>query len=182
MNLRMISGASIALITALAGCTTAETSDMADAPAVQSEAYADVADASGQTRAKARASQVGDSIRVNIEAAGMAQGIYAAHVHTIGRCDPPGFESAGGHWNPTTRQHGKDNPAGMHKGDLPNLMVGTDGRGTLEFTIPMAMIAEGATPLLDADGAAVMIHAKADDYRTDPTGNAGGRIACGVLG
>jgi Cu-Zn family superoxide dismutase len=69
----------------------------------------------------------------------------------------------------------------MHKGDLPNLLVGTDGRGSLEFLIAGAALRGGAAPLLDADGAAVVVHAQADDYRTDPAGNAGARIACGVL-
>jgi superoxide dismutase, Cu-Zn family len=108
----------------------------------------------------------------------MPQGTYAAHVHTTGRCDAPDFTTAGSHWNPTASQHGKDNPQGMHKGDLPNLLVGTDGRGTLEYTIAGADV--GA--MLDADGASIVIHTGADDYRTDPSGNSGGRMACGVFG
>ncbi len=113
----------------------------------------------------------------------MSPGSYGAHLHAVGRCDPPGFESAGPHWNPTGQKHGKDNPAGMHKGDLPNLLVGTDGRGSFEYTIPNAGLS-GMLPnrLIDGDGAAVVIHASADDYRTDPSGNSGARIACGVLG
>lgn len=111
----------------------------------------------------------------------MPPGTYGAHVHTTGRCDPPDFASAGPHWNPTGQQHGKNNPRGMHKGDLPNLMVGTDGRGSFEFTIPRASISGGAMRMLDADGAALVVHQSADDYRTDPSGNSGGRIACGVL-
>jgi Cu-Zn family superoxide dismutase len=69
----------------------------------------------------------------------------------------------------------------MHKGDLPNLTIGADGRGSMEYAIPASVITGGANPLMDADGAAVVIHAQADDYRTDPAGNAGARIACGVL-
>ena len=143
---------------------------------------ADVRDPAGMTMARATVAEVGDSIRVRVEAMGMAPGAYGAHVHAIGRCDPPGFTAAGPHWNPTGQQHGKNNPQGMHKGDLPNLAVGTDGRGSFEVTVPGARIAAGANPLMDADGAAVVIHASADDYRTDPSGNSGGRIACGVLG
>jgi Cu-Zn family superoxide dismutase len=111
----------------------------------------------------------------------MAAGAYGAHIHTTGRCDGPGFESAGGHWNPTDHQHGKDSPRGMHKGDLPNLLIGADGRGTMEVTIPQASIGGPVNRLLDADGAALVIHASADDYRTDPSGNSGARIACGVF-
>jgi Cu-Zn family superoxide dismutase len=79
--------------------------------------------------------------------------------------------------------HGKDNPKGMHKGDLPNLLAGADGRGSFEYTIPNATLS-GMSPnkLIDEDGAAIVIHAKADDFRTDPSGNSGDRIACGVLG
>jgi Cu-Zn family superoxide dismutase len=132
--------------------------------------------------ARATATQVGDSIRVKVEAAGLRPGTYGAHVHMTGRCDPPDFASAGPHWNPTGQQHGKNNPRGMHKGDLPNLFVGTDGRGSFETTVPRTSLTGGATPLLDSDGASVVVHAAPDDYRTDPSGNSGARIACGVLG
>lgn len=111
----------------------------------------------------------------------MPTGTYGAHVHSTGRCDAPGFESAGAHWNPTNHQHGKDNPVGMHKGDLPNLVIGSNGRGLMEVTLPNASLAGSVNPLMDADGAALVIHASADDYRTDPSGNSGSRIACGVL-
>jgi Cu-Zn family superoxide dismutase len=119
------------------------------------------------------ATQIGDSIRVKVEAAGMRPGTYGAHVHTTGRCDPPDFASAGPHWNPTGQQHGKNNPRGMHKGDLPNLFVGMDGRGSFETTVPRTSLTGGATPLLDSDGASVVVHAAPDDYRTDPSGIAG---------
>ncbi len=144
---------------------------------------ADLRDAQGRVRARATAETSGDSLRVRVEATEMSPGSYGAHLHAVGRCDPPGFESAGPHWNPTGQKHGKDNPAGMHKGDLPNLLVGTDGRGSFEYTIPNAGLS-GMLPnrLIDGDGAAVVIHASADDYRTDQSGNSGARIACGVLG
>lgn len=144
---------------------------------------ADVRDAQGRSRARATVEQSGDSLRVRIEASGMGPGSYGAHIHAVGRCDPPAFTTAGPHWNPIGQMHGKDNPKGMHKGDLPNLMVGADGRGSFEYTIPNAVLS-GMLPtkLVDADGAAVVIHARPDDHRTDPSGNSGGRIACGVLG
>jgi Cu-Zn family superoxide dismutase len=144
-------------------------------------ASADIRNVVGQSKATATATQVGDSIRIRVDAQGMPRGTYAAHVHTTGSCAPPDFTSAGPHWNPTGQQHGRNNPAGMHKGDLPNLAVGTDGRGSFEFTIPSASVAGGNMALLDTDGAALVIHAQADDYRSDPSGNAGSRIACGVF-
>ncbi|HEX9965338.1 MAG TPA: superoxide dismutase family protein [Allosphingosinicella sp.] len=144
---------------------------------------ADLRDAQGRVRARVSAETSGDSLRVRVEAAGMAPGSYGAHLHMTGRCDAPDFASAGPHWNPTAQKHGKDNPAGMHKGDLPNLLVGTDGRGSFEYTIPNAGLS-GMLPnrLIDADGASVVVHEKADDFRTDPSGNSGARVACGVLG
>ena len=166
---------------AIAGCAADSAADRPAAAAAPVTAAADLRDASGRSWARASAGQVGDSVRIAIEAAGMAPGSYAAHVHTTGQCAPPDFTSAGPHWNPINQQHGKDNPQGMHKGDLPNLLIGADGRGTLEYMIPAASLAAGAAPLLDADGAAVVIHAKPDDYRSDPAGNAGARAACGVL-
>jgi Cu-Zn family superoxide dismutase len=181
---------------ALAACATGDRADDAMAAADSSHpgpaavstlapprASADVRDAQGRTRARATAEAAGDSLRVRIEAVGMSPGAYGAHLHAIGRCDAPGFESAGPHWNPTGQMHGKDNPKGMHKGDLPNLIVGTDGRGSFEYTIPNAALS-GMTPtsLIDGDGAAVVIHALPDDFRTDPSGKSGARIACGVLG
>jgi len=159
-------GSASAMATAAAGATVA----------------ADVRNAIGQSKARATATQTGDSIRVRLEASGMPRGSYGAHIHMTGRCDAPEFTTAGGHWNPTGQQHGKNNPRGMHKGDLPNLLIGTDGRGSVEMTIPGAALLGEAMPMLDADGASLVIHAQADDYRTDPSGNSGGRIACGVFG
>jgi Cu-Zn family superoxide dismutase len=153
----------------------------ADAAGPQSVA-ADLRDGTGRARARASVEQAGDSLRVRIEAVAMSPGAYGVHIHAVGRCDPPAFTTAGPHWNPTGQMHGKDNPKGMHKGDLPNLLVGSDGRGSFEYTIPNASVAIGPNPLMDGDGAAVVIHAAPDDYRTDPSGNSGARIACGVLG
>jgi Cu-Zn family superoxide dismutase len=151
-------------------------------PQTPSAATAQLRDAGGRTVASASASEVGDGLRVRIEANGLAPGIYGAHVHAVGRCDAPAFESAGPHWNPSNRQHGRDNPGGQHAGDLPNLLVGTDGRGSFEYTVPGAGLRQGARRLSDGDGAAIVLHARPDDYRTDPSGNSGTRIACGVLG
>lgn len=144
-------------------------------------AMADIIDGQGQTKGQAMLMQEKGGIQVTVEASGLPAGVHAVHIHTTGTCTGPDFTSAGGHWNPETKQHGKDNPAGMHKGDMPNMTVGADGKGSLHYLIPHAMMKGGKAPLFDADGAAVVIHATADDYKTDPTGNAGGRLACGVL-
>jgi superoxide dismutase, Cu-Zn family len=111
---------------------------------------------------------------------GVAPGEHGIHVHTVGRCDPP-FESAGGHWNPTNRHHGEQNPAGgPHVGDLLNVTVPANGIVEISQTTHGGSL-HGDVRLMDADGAAVVLHGGADDYRSDPSGNSGPRIACGVV-
>lgn len=144
-------------------------------------AEADLLSASGNRVAWAAASQAVGSVRIMIEAGGLPPGVYGVHIHAIGRCDPPDFTSAGPHWNPGNQQHGRNNPQGMHVGDLPNLMVGANGQGTLEIGLAGAALSGRGPALLDQDGAAIIIHERADDYRTDPSGNSGARIACGIL-
>lgn len=104
-------------------------------------------------------------------------GAHAFHVHAIGKCTPP-FKSAGGHFNPDGKKHGFDNPDGMHAGDMPNIHV--PASGSLEIEILNTLLDLGSA-LFDGDGAAIVIHAGPDDYRTDPAGAAGARIACGVI-
>jgi superoxide dismutase, Cu-Zn family len=133
--------------------------------------------AAGTDAGRATATDVEGGLRFTLDVRNVPAGTHGAHVHTTGRCDPPAFESAGPHWNPNAAQHGTMNPQGPHTGDLPNLIVGNDGRGTIAITVPGATMAG----LLDADGSAMMIHAGADDLRTDPSGNSGGRIVCGVF-
>ena len=96
-------------------------------------------------------------------------------------CDPPAFESAGGHFNPTERQHGFLNPAGEHAGDMPNITVRSDGTAAADHHATGLTLSGGANALLDGDGSAIVVHAGVDDYRTDPSGNSGPRIACGVV-
>ena len=146
-------------------------------PVKLTSARAVLHDASGSEVGRARLQRAGKGVRVTVEVTKLAAGTHGVHIHAVGKCDGSDFASAGSHWNPTSRQHGKDNPAGMHKGDLPNVVVGSNGHGNLGFTVESATLAD----LLDADGAALVVHAAADDYRTDPSGNSGPRIACGVL-
>lgn len=150
-------------------------------PAAAPTARAPLVAADGTARGEAMLTQTADGLRVHVKATGLTPGAHAVHIHTTGQCTPPDFASAGGHWNPTSRQHGKDNPQGMHMGDMPNMLAGSDGSGEIEYVVANGMIREGATPLMDADGAAVVVHAQADDYKSDPAGNAGGRVLCGVV-
>jgi superoxide dismutase, Cu-Zn family len=144
-------------------------------------AHAQIRTAGGRTVGSALIPIRSQVIVVQVAARGLRPGRYAVHLHAVGRCDGPSFDSAGPHWNPTGRRHGRLNPRGHHLGDLPNLAIGADGTGRIEFTIPGTGAWDGAHPLFDADGAAIVIHAAPDDDRTDPSGNSGGRIACGVL-
>ena len=127
---------------------------------------------------RATATEVGGGLRVTIDVHNMPPGTHGAHIHTVGQCGAPDFASAGGHWNPTGKKHGSMNAQGPHQGDMPNLVIGTDGRGAIGVTIPGATMAG----LLDADGSSLVVHANQDDLMTDPSGNSGARIACGVFG
>jgi Cu-Zn family superoxide dismutase len=140
--------------------------------------------ASGQTIGSVRAWQTAGGVTFRVEATGLPHGVHGIHVHAVGRCDPPDFASAGPHWNPAARKHGMHNPLGPHAGDLPNVEVAANGVLGATLTLPNASLfappgAPGA--LLDADGATLVIHAQADDYVTDPSGNSGPRIACAVI-
>lgn len=122
----------------------------------------------------------GSQVSIAITVTGLAPGVHGLHLHTTGSCTAPDFASAGAHLNPAGHQHGTANPAGPHLGDLPNITVGADGKGSVSATLPGTR-EQVLAQLFDADGSAVVVHASADDYRTDPSGNSGARIACGVL-
>jgi Cu-Zn family superoxide dismutase len=124
-----------------------------------------------------RAWQTAGGVTLRVDASGLPHGVHGIHVHAVGRCDPPDFAGAGPHWNPAGKQHGFNNPAGHHAGDLYNVTVAANGVLGEAVTVPGASMAS----LIDADGAALVIHAAADDYLTDPSGNSGARIACAVL-
>lgn len=145
--------------------------------AARGAASAVVVNASGKAIGTATARSVEGGLRLTISAASLPLGQHGVHIHAVGRCDAPDFMTAGGHWNPGGARHGAHNPAGPHAGDLANMIVSKDGRGALAAIIPGVTI-DG---LLDADGAAIVVHAAADDLMTDPSGNSGARIACGVF-
>ena len=118
---------------------------------------------------------------IKLAVKGVPPGQHAFHVHAVGKCEPP-FTSAGGHFNPAGKKHGMEAAEGSHAGDMPNLFIPASGELTVEIANPMISLVKGQpNTVFDADGSAVIIHAGADDYKTDPTGNAGDRIACGVI-
>jgi Cu-Zn family superoxide dismutase len=122
----------------------------------------------------------GGAISVSGQLSGLAPGEHGFHIHTTGKCEGPSFESAGAHWNPTGKGHGTNNPAGPHLGDMPNITVGPDSTVNVQAATPGGSL-HGENPLFDGDGAAIVIHASADDYKSNPSGNSGNRIACGVV-
>ena len=111
---------------------------------------------------------------------GLPPGTHAIHFHETGKCEPP-FKTAGGHFNPEKKSHGVLDPGGSHAGDLPNLVVPANGKLDFELFVAGLTLGPGPDSVLDADGTALVIHAKADDYRTQPAGDSGDRIACGVI-
>lgn len=149
--------------------------------AAANSARAALLDATGASKGTATISETADGFRLVVEGTGLPQGAHGLHIHGVGKCEAPGFTSAGPHWNPAGKMHGRDAPAGAHMGDLPNLIAGTDGRGRAEAVTAGGRLTGGSMAVLDADGAAIVVHATADDYRTDPSGNSGARIACGVF-
>jgi Cu-Zn family superoxide dismutase len=131
----------------------------------------------GQQIGTVRMWETPGAVSFRVEANGLSVGRKGLHVHAVGRCDAPAFTTAGPHWNPATRKHGLANSEGPHAGDLPNVPVAANG--TLRETVVLSGASFAA--LRDADGSAIVLHAKEDDNVTDPSGNSGDRIACAVL-
>lgn len=146
--------------------------------AVGEQAVATLETAEGEPAGTATATVSDDVINVVLAVQNIPAGEHGVHVHMVGACDAPDFTSAGSHWNPTGQTHGLEGNGGQHAGDMPNLTVNEQGTGTLEYTLQGGATFDG---LMDADGSAFVIHADADDQQTDPSGESGGRIACGVF-
>ena len=162
-------------LTALAACQT----PMASNPAPLGSAV--IRNEAGAEIGTARLITQGDAVTVNIALdTPTGSAVHAVHLHETGTCTAPGFTSAGGHLNPAGKQHGARNPQGPHLGDLPNITLSDAGVGSATITLPGTISAVTAN-IFDANGTAIVVHASADDYMTDPTGGAGSRIACGVF-
>ncbi len=166
-------GLSLAAAMSLSACATYSGSG---APA----ARADIRNAWGSVIGEALAYQRGSDIEIKVGVSQLAAGTYGTHIHMVGQCDAPKFTTAGAHWNPMGRQHGLESSMGPHGGDLPNLVVGGNGAGSISFRIP-AQSVTGPGGIIDTDGGAIVVHAGPDDMKTDPSGNSGDRIACGVF-
>jgi Cu-Zn family superoxide dismutase len=137
---------------------------------------------SGKKIGTADLSPTAEGVKIHLVAAKLPPGMHGIHIHEVGLCEKPDFATAGMHFNPSGKHHGFENPQGFHAGDLPNIVVGTDGKVAVDI-IDKAVTLEKGKPnsLLRGQGVSLIIHEKSDDYMTDPAGNSGGRIACGVI-
>jgi Cu-Zn family superoxide dismutase len=151
-------------------------------PKTRKTATAEIKDAKGQKVGEAKFKEANKSVQMSVKVMNLTPGVHGIHIHTVGTCEGPDFKTAGGHFNPTNKQHGLENPEGHHMGDMLNLTVAANGKGTFSSTLEGATLAgQNANSLFHEGGTAVVIHEKPDDMKTDPAGNAGARIACGPI-
>ena len=139
--------------------------------------------ASGAPVGTAQLRQESDGlVHVDISVVSLVPGSHGIHFHEVSTCEGAGsFGTAGAHYNPLSREHGLSRPGGPHAGDAPNLTVGSDGTATFSFTTDRVTLTPGATTLMDSNGSSLVVHAAADDQVSQPSGNSGARIACGVV-
>ncbi|REB07843.1 superoxide dismutase family protein [Sporosarcina sp. BI001-red] len=179
---RLVEGILIAtLMIVLSGCGDEKEKVPVNAEATKT-IETNLINTDGKKIGEAHVSEVDGILTISLRADGLKPGIHGIHLHEKAVCTPPDFKSAGGHFNPTDKQHGFDNPKGYHLGDLPNLEVGEDGKVSVKVTMHNLTLQPGKpNSLIDGDGSALVIHEDEDDYKTDPSGNSGDRIACAEL-
>jgi len=168
------------ILTCAVACIAVATA-LGAAKAPKLSAKAELHDAQGKAVGTVTFKQTAAGVKISLKATGLPAGIHAFHIHTAGQCEAPDFKSAGGHFNPEHKQHGLKNPEGAHAGDMPNITVGANGKGKATVVNKGVTLGEGDNSLFHEGGTAIVIHEKADDEMGDPAGNAGSRIACGVI-
>ncbi|MBC7544220.1 MAG: superoxide dismutase family protein [Candidatus Sericytochromatia bacterium] len=153
----------------------------APVPGYPTMAKAELRNTKGEVIGDARFVEGPAGVLISIKAKGLPPGSHGIHIHETGACDAPKFTSAGGHFHPEKHDHGFMHATGAHSGDLTNLVVAADGTVETELLAPKVTLQSGTASLLKPRGTALIIHAKADDYKSQPAGDAGDRIACGMI-
>ncbi|MBD0379247.1 superoxide dismutase family protein [Paenibacillus sedimenti] len=166
----------------LSGCQTTQNVATIEAAAPPQEINVPLIGATGQKIGNAKVLAVQEGVRIEVQVSGLKPGLHGLHIHEKAVCEAPAFESAGTHFNPTHMEHGFHNSKGYHAGDLPNLLVDAQGNGNYDVIAKtVVLLPDKPNSLLKTGGTSIVIHEQVDDYKTDPSGNSGKRIACGAV-